>query len=191
MLSGNELREARFAINRYHLNIYCTPVVLSRLTHLNVKADHEGIRLCYGRLGRANMYVPICEKSNLGNAKNVASRTCYTRVPWERPFRRQLHNTVDRPGVLHSQDSLTIDETGFKSIVCQKFNNLSYKYPLQGDLLTERVIRAHSFENVRIDYFKPLSVAPDLENWRKCYECIITCVVTRMVYLYIVSDLSR
>ncbi|VDP42141.1 unnamed protein product [Heligmosomoides polygyrus] len=68
-------------------------------------------------------------------------------------------------------------------------NNLPYKYPDQGHLPARRVTRSRPFEHVGLDYFGPLSVKGE-GGPEKCYGCIITCLVTRLVHLDLVSDVS-
>ncbi|KIH46741.1 integrase core domain protein [Ancylostoma duodenale] len=75
-------------------------------------------------------------------------------------------------------------------ILCQKFNNLPFKYPTQKDLPKNRVVRSHPFEHVGLDYFGPLTIKRSSEEHGKCYGSIITCMVTRLIHLDVVSDQS-
>ncbi|VDM53999.1 unnamed protein product [Angiostrongylus costaricensis] len=56
--------------------------------------------------------------------------------------------------VLGSQKSLAHNTIALlRKFKCQKFNNLPYKYPEEGDLPEQRVQRSRPFEHVGIDYF--------------------------------------
>lgn len=129
MLSGNELREARIAIIRYHQSIYCSLVVLSRLSHLNVKADHEGILRCYGRFGKANL------SQSAKNTILVMQKTLLAEL-----IICECHGK-GHPGVNHTISLIRqeywvpkiraqVTKQVRQCIVCQKFNNLPYRYPL-------------------------------------------------------------
>ncbi|VDL73646.1 unnamed protein product [Nippostrongylus brasiliensis] len=54
-LSGAELKSARVALIRHHQTSRITSAVLSKLQHLDVKADQDGILRCYGGLGKASI----------------------------------------------------------------------------------------------------------------------------------------
>ncbi|EYC30360.1 hypothetical protein Y032_0005g2607 [Ancylostoma ceylanicum] len=77
-----------------------------------------------------------------------------------------------------------------RCIPCQKFNNLPYKYPEQGDLPAHRVCRSRPFAHVGLDDFGPLSIRQCDGTEGKSYGCIITCMATRLIHLDVVSDLS-
>ncbi|KAK6736298.1 hypothetical protein RB195_019150 [Necator americanus] len=68
-------------------------------------------------------------------------------------------------------------------------NNLPFKYPEMKDLPDRRVQRARPFEHVGIDYFGPLTVKERDETF-KAYGIIMTCTVTRLFHLELVSDMT-
>ncbi|XGW10386.1 hypothetical protein V3C99_012128 [Haemonchus contortus] len=77
-----------------------------------------------------------------------------------------------------------------KCIVCQKLNNLPCKYPDQPSLPAERVVQSRPFQHVGLDYFGPLTIIVPTKEKEKCYGVIITCMVTRLIHLDIVSNQS-
>ncbi|KAK5979541.1 hypothetical protein GCK32_011489 [Trichostrongylus colubriformis] len=63
------------------------------------------------------------------------------------------------------------------------------QYPAMGPLPAMRVVRAKPFENAGIDYFGPLT-AREGDKTGKVYGLIITCMITRLVHIEIVMDMS-
>ncbi|KHJ98472.1 hypothetical protein OESDEN_01543 [Oesophagostomum dentatum] len=102
----------------------------------------------------------------------------YVRLPW----RQECHSKGHR-GTSHAMFLMR------ENFWILKFN-FPYKYPSQGGLPKERVERSWSFVHVRLDYFGPLSITQPNGGEAKAYGCIITCMVTLLVYLDIVADLS-
>ncbi|VDL75199.1 unnamed protein product [Nippostrongylus brasiliensis] len=188
-LSGEELKSARVALVRHHQTSRITSAVLSKLQHLNVKADQDGILRCYGRLGKASIVesakYPVLIMQKTLFAKLII-RDCHAK---EHPGVNHTMALVRQHYWIPQLRSQVLQEVR-RCVMCQKFNNLPYKYPPQGDLPSQRVIRSRPFENVGLDYFGPLSVLSAAESPQKCYGCIITCMTTRMVHLDIASDLS-
>ncbi|KAK6761506.1 hypothetical protein RB195_022540 [Necator americanus] len=68
-------------------------------------------------------------------------------------------------------------------------NNLPFKYPEMEDLPDRHVQRARPFEHVGIDYFGPLTVK-ERDETVKAHGTIMTCTVTRLLHLELVSDMT-
>lgn len=73
---------------------------------------------------------------------------------------------------------------------CQKFNNLSFKYPNKRAFRKRRVQRFRPFAHVGLDYSGSSCMAHPEENEGKCYGCINTCTVTKLIHLDVVAKLS-
>ncbi|VDL79218.1 unnamed protein product [Nippostrongylus brasiliensis] len=76
-----------------------------------------------------------------------------------------------------------------RCVNCQKLNNLPFKYPEQSHLPERLVTRSRPIAHVGLDYFGPLLVKNE-DQVSKCYGCIITCLVTRLIHLDVVSEAS-
>ncbi|KAK6751740.1 hypothetical protein RB195_003264 [Necator americanus] len=68
-------------------------------------------------------------------------------------------------------------------------NNLPFKYSEMEDLPDRRVQRTQPLEHVGIDYFGPLTVK-ERDETVKAYGIIMTCTVTRLLRLELVSDMT-
>lgn len=60
-----------------------------------------------------------------------------------------------------------------KCLQCQRFNNLPYRYPTQGDLPKERVIWSAPFQHVGLDYIGPLTIKTTLDIQGTCYGALL------------------
>ncbi|KIH54674.1 His(2)-Cys(2) zinc finger [Ancylostoma duodenale] len=188
-LNGQEVQLSGRLLIKNHRKTNVTEKIIRSLHHLNIRPDTKGILRCHGRLGNAQLEdsakypIFILQKSFL--AAIVI-----------RDFHEKGH-----PGINHTvalirwhfwipQIRSQVTKLIRKCLQCQKFNNRPYRYPNQGDLPKERVIRSTPFQHVGLDYFGPLAISTTSGTQAKCYGAIITCMTTRMIHLDVVSDLT-
>lgn len=188
-ISGQEITAAGKLLVRLHQKSKITSSILRSLHTLNIKMDDEGLLRCYGRL----------EQSQL--AEEAKKPLIVLQNSWlSKAIIRDAHSS-GHPGISHTMaivrqrywiPKLRAQVTRIvrKCIPCQRFNNLPFKYPNQGALPKRRVQRSRPFAHVGLDYFGPLCVVQPDGNETKCYGCIITCTVTRLIHLDAVGDLS-
>ncbi|KHJ91498.1 integrase core domain protein [Oesophagostomum dentatum] len=188
-LTGEEINRAGKTLIRNHQRARINKQVISSLKHLNLRKDEEGIWRCFGRLGLAQLdqgaRFPIF----------VLQKTLLAEI-----IIREYHQK-GHPGINHTialvrqefwipQLRAQVTQLIRKCVQCQKFNNLPYRYPNQDDLPKERVTRSRPFEHIGLDYFGPILVKLQNEDQEKCFGTIITCMVTRLIHLDVVTSLS-
>ncbi|EPB69630.1 Pao retrotransposon peptidase [Ancylostoma ceylanicum] len=188
-LSGTEIAMAGKMLVKQHQLARLTPPILKSLHGLNLRLDEYGIYRCFGRLGNSNLNMSakypmfVLQKTWLSE---LIIKDCHSKGhPSTNHTMSIVHQTYWIPK-LRSQVTKIIR----MCVPCQKFNNLAYKYPEQGDLPSRRVTRSRPFAHIGLDYFGPLQVKGSEEKADKCYGCIITCLVTRLIHLDIISDAS-
>ncbi|EPB77217.1 hypothetical protein ANCCEY_03667 [Ancylostoma ceylanicum] len=166
-LSGKEIATAGKMLVKQHQLATITPAILKSLKHLNIKFDPNDLLRCFGRLGKSDLdgesKIPLIVLQNSWLAEAII---------------RDCHNN-GHPGISHTMSLVRqsfwipklraqVTRVIRRCIPCQKFNNLPYKYPEQGDLPAHRCDGTEG----------------------KSYGCIITCMATRLIHLDVVSDLS-
>ncbi|KIH51421.1 integrase core domain protein, partial [Ancylostoma duodenale] len=188
-LSGTEMAIASKVLVKQHQLSCLNPKIMKSLHHLNLREDEDGILRCYGRLGNsalkssAKCPMFVLQKSWLsqliiedchskGHPSTSHTMANIRQHYWIPKLRSQVTSVIRR------------------CVACQKFNNLPYKYPEQPDLPSRRVQRSRPFAHVGLDYFGPLTISLTSDTTGKCYGCIITCMVTRLIHLDIATDLS-
>ncbi|KHJ87946.1 hypothetical protein OESDEN_12266 [Oesophagostomum dentatum] len=159
------------------------------MQHLNIWADNCGLLRCFGRMGNSALEdetkYPLIVLQNSPLAERIIMD----------------YHSKGHPSISHTMalvrsrfwiPKLRAQVTRIvrRCIQCQKFNNLPFKYPPQGDLPAQRVQRSRPFEHIGLDYFGPLPIKLMDGKEGKCYGSIITCMVTRLIYLDLVSDMS-
>ncbi|KAK6761280.1 hypothetical protein RB195_022368 [Necator americanus] len=177
-ISGTEMATASKILVKQHQLSCLNPQIMKSLHHLNLREDNDGILRCYGRM-RYSALQPsvICpmfvlQKSRLSQ---LIIEDCHTKGHpsyWIPKLRSQVTSVIRR------------------CVACQKFNNLPFKYPEQPVLPSRRIQRSRPFAHVGLDYFGPLTISLTSDTTGKCYGCIITCMVTRLIHLDIARDLS-
>uniref|UniRef100_A0A7I4XW91 Integrase catalytic domain-containing protein n=1 Tax=Haemonchus contortus TaxID=6289 RepID=A0A7I4XW91_HAECO len=188
-LTGQEIEFAGKMIIMHHQKTRITNSLKQKLQYLNIRPDVEGILRCYGRLGKAQL--PIGAKYPIF----VLQKTLLAEI-----IIQDIHNKY-HPGTNHTM-SLVRQQYWIpqlrsqvyrlirKCLQCQKLNNLPYQYPAQEDLPKERVVKSSPFAHIGLDYFGPLPIKQPNGDKGKCYGSIITCMVTRLLLLDIVTDSS-
>jgi len=78
----------------------------------------------------------------------------------------------------------------FGCTVCKKFQGKPYKTPPPPPLPSCRVKEAPAFTYIGLDYVGPLYVKSTSEKDRKVWICLLTCCITRAVYLEVVPNLT-
>lgn len=76
-----------------------------------------------------------------------------------------------------------------RCVLCQKFNNLAFKYPKVTNLPKHRVNLVKPFLHTGIDYTGHVWVKGD-EGVSKMYMLIFTCLNIRAVHIELVKDMS-
>ncbi|KAK6735466.1 hypothetical protein RB195_018588 [Necator americanus] len=188
-LSGPEVQLSGKFLIKNHQNIHITEQIVRSLHHPNIQPDYGGVLRCHRRLGKAQLEdsakypVIILQQSFLAETiiRDYHQRE-YPGINHTVALIRQ-HFWIPK---IHSQVTGIIR----KCIQCQRFNNLPYRYPTQGDLPKERVIRSAPFQHVGLDYFGPFTIRTTSNSQAKCYGAILTCMVTQMIHLDVVSDLT-
>ncbi|KAK6764308.1 hypothetical protein RB195_024579 [Necator americanus] len=186
LLTGVELQLSSKLLIKNHQKTNVTDNLIRSLSSLNIESDREGILRCHGRL----------ENAEIGNNAK------YPIFILQKSFLAEVIirdiNQKGHPGINHTvslvrqhfwipQLRSQVTRLIRKCLQCQKFNNLPYRYPTQGNLPKERVIR--SFQHVGLDYFGLIAIT--ISNGQaKCYGAIITCMVTRLIHMDVVSDLT-
>ncbi|KJH51956.1 hypothetical protein DICVIV_01847 [Dictyocaulus viviparus] len=189
LTSGENNKIAEKILVKQHQIARLTPTIINSLKALNIKQDPDGLFRCYGRLGNSEL------EDNTKNPLIVLQKSWLADK-----IIRDCHNK-GHPGIGHTMSLVRekywipqlrsqIMQILRRCIQCQRFNNLPYKYPEQSDLPQTRVSRSRPFEHVGLDYFGPLLITQQDKTEDKCYGCIITCTVTRLIHLDVVSDLS-
>ena len=74
-------------------------------------------------------------------------------------------------------------------LICQKFNNLSFKYPKVTNLPKHRVNLIKPFQHTGIDYTGHVWVKTN-EGISKMYLLIFTCLNIRAIHIELVQDMS-
>ncbi|KIH63821.1 hypothetical protein ANCDUO_05874 [Ancylostoma duodenale] len=188
-LGGIEIAIAGKIMVKQHQLVKLTPSILESLHHLNPRSDKYGIYRCFGRLSKSDLDMSakypmlilqktwlsdliIMDCHNRGHSSTSHTMSIIRQNYWTPKLRSQVTKVIR------------------KCVPCQKFNNLAYKYPEQGDLPSRRVTRSRPFAHIGLDYFGPLHVKDGEGNVDKCYGCIITCLATRLIHLDIVADAS-
>lgn len=185
-LSGREICQASKVLVKQHQLSRVSNTLLRSLHHLGLYTDEHGILRCQGRLGRSDLDeaakfpMLILQKSWLSK---MIIRECHGEL------HAGISHTMSRVRETYWIPKLRAEVTSIirRCAACQRMNNLPYKYPEQGHLPTRRVTRSRPFEHVGLDYFGPLSVKSE-GGIEKCYGSILTCLVTRLVHLDLVSD---
>ncbi|VDL84095.1 unnamed protein product [Nippostrongylus brasiliensis] len=184
----DEMKRANKLLVKQHQLSHLSNTIQNSLHRLNLFKDDDGIVRCRGRLGKSNLSesakypMLILQKSKL--SKRIIME-CHN------DLHTSTNHTMCRVREMYWIPQLRAEVTKIirKCVNCQKMNNLPYKYPEQSDLPSRRVKKSRPFAHVGLDYFGPLSVKEE-DQVNKCYGCIITCLVTRLVHLDIVTDAS-
>ncbi|KAL6727982.1 hypothetical protein Aduo_009801 [Ancylostoma duodenale] len=188
-ISGTEIAIACKILVKQHQLTTITPPLLQSLKHLNIKQDQNGLLRCYGRLGRSEL------SAESENPMIVLHNS------WLSQAIIQDCHEKGHPGIGHTMSivreqvwipKLRAQVTRIirRCMLCQRFNNLPYRYPEQSDLPERRVLRSRPFAHVGLDYYGPLSISQPDGTDSKCYGSIITCMATRLIHLDVVSDLT-
>ncbi|KIH64329.1 hypothetical protein ANCDUO_05356 [Ancylostoma duodenale] len=186
-ISGTEIA-GKILVKQHQLTTI-TPPLLQSLKHLNIKQDQNSLLRCYGRLGRSEL------SAESKNPMIVLQNS------WLSQAIIQDCHEKGHPGIGHTMSIVReqvwipklraqVTRTIRRCMLCQRFHNLPYGYPEQGDLPERRVLRSRPFVHVGLDYFGPLSISQPDGTDSKCYGSIITCMATRLIHLDVVSDLT-
>ncbi|EYC45477.1 hypothetical protein Y032_0426g1251 [Ancylostoma ceylanicum] len=137
-LSGTEIAIASKILVKHHQISCLSPQIMKFLHNLNLREDEDGILRCHGRLGTsalgfsAKCPMFVLQKSwlsqliindyhNRGHPSTSHTIANIRQHYWIPKLRSQVTSVIRR------------------CVVCQKFNNLPYKYPEQTDLPSRRV----------------------------------------------------
>ncbi|VDO95265.1 unnamed protein product [Heligmosomoides polygyrus] len=183
-----EIRAACKAMVKQHQLSRITTTIRKSFRHLQPYEDEQGILRCRGRLGRSD----LDEQAKFPML--VLQKTWLSKLiimDCHRELHTGISHTMCRVRERYWIPKLRAEVTTVirRCMGCQKMNNLPYKYPDQGHLPARRVTRSRPFEHIGLDYFGPLSVKGEAGP-EKCYGCIITCLVTRLIHLELASDVS-
>ncbi|KAK6765256.1 hypothetical protein RB195_025260 [Necator americanus] len=179
--SGIETKLACKASVKQHQLAWISSTTLTALPPLNPYTDHQRILRCKGRLGRSTLEEQT-KFPMLVLQRKWLSRLIITDC--HREIHASISHTMCRVRERYWIPKLRAEATSTirRCTECQKMSNLPYKYPQQGHLPARRVTKSRPFEHVRLDYFGPITVKSD-GGATKCYGCIITCMVARLIHL--------
>lgn len=156
---------------------------------LNLYVDKFVLLRCKGRLENA------CLTENARSPILLLKMDWYTKLVIEKTHKVILHSGVSqtlsrirlRFWIPHRR---AVVKTVLKSCtVCRRFEGGSHKTPPLCSYLKARVTESTPFSFVGLDYMRPLYVKTN-ENRKKVWICLITCIVTRAIYLEVVHDMS-
>ena len=156
---------------------------------LGIVKDQHGIYRCTGRIQRANVNFEAKHPVILPNNHYL------TKLFVEDAHERVYHNGVKETlSQLRSQFWIVRGRQVVKRILkdcylCKNLEGLPYSYPDMSPLPEFRLTGERSFKYTGIDFCGPVFIKYG-NKMVKSYIALITCAVSRMVYLELFPDLS-
>uniref|UniRef100_A0A7I4Z578 CCHC-type domain-containing protein n=1 Tax=Haemonchus contortus TaxID=6289 RepID=A0A7I4Z578_HAECO len=173
---------------RHHQSTHFTEEQLKALKQLNVRRDEFGILRCQGRLGNAHIAFDTKHPMLIATKTNLARAIIKdAHLPYHCSTAQTIANVRQRFWIPKLRQ--LVKQVIRLCVPCQRLNGLPFKYPEMEDLPERRVQRTRPFKHVGIDYFGPI-IAKQNHAQTKVYGIIITCMVTRLLHLELVPDMS-
>jgi hypothetical protein len=157
---------------------------------LDVFVDKTGLLRCKGRLENAGITdgarFPIL----------LPQKDKFTCLLIETTHKELLHSGVSQClSTVRNRFWIPHGRATIKSMiklctVCRRHEGCPYKMPPMSQLPVSRVTVACPFTRIGIDYFGPIFIKTVDEN-RKVWVCLFTCLVTRALHLELVSDMTK
>ena len=154
---------------------------------LGVK-EVDGIMRCHGRLNQAELReetkTPIL-LPKYHPLTHLVIRSCHARV-----FHSGENQTLSelRQTYWVAKGRQEVKKVIRNCTKCLKVKGKPFSTPTVGDIPSARVTRARPFERVGIDFAGPLFVRSEKGAMQKAYVMLISCAVTRGVYLALMKE---
>ena len=164
---------------------------------LNLKLDESGILRCHGRLENAEL------TQGAKHPKLLPKEEYFTRLVIEDHHRRVLHSGISQTlaqvryeyWIPHGR--ATVKKVLKDCRICRRVEGNPFVMPKMPPLPAERVARSLPFEYTGLDYLGPLYIKsfPQtdkqvVQDTRKVWICLFTCLAVRAVHLELVDDMS-
>lgn len=185
-LTVDDLREAEVTVLRQHQNTHALEL---RKQHKDFIVNKTGL-LC--RKDRLSETLEGEEKYPIMLSKSD---------PLTKLIITHFHDQNGHGGAAHTlaavrrkfwiRHARSITKTVTQSCVtCQRLNGLPFRMPKFADLPKFRTGLCRPFERTGLDYFGPMKIKSETENEKSVWALICTCLVTRNIYLQLVTSLN-
>lgn len=148
---------------------------------LGLYLDQNGLLRCSGRIDVAG----LTEGSR--HPIILPKKEYLTEIYIQKAHKELLAHIRQRFWIVHGR--ATVESVLRNCSVCRRHEGGCYKMPPMCPLPKTRVTEARPFSRVGIDYFGSVFVRTVLDE-KKIWVSLFTCIVTRVIHLEVVSDMT-
>ncbi|KAK6026127.1 hypothetical protein OSTOST_07955 [Ostertagia ostertagi] len=161
----------------------------SKLQHLNISKDSNGLMRCYGRLTHSSL--PLHTINPILLPPTHKYTTLLIRDTHERLGHQGVNSTLAnlRLRFWIPKGRQVVRKTLRLCSSCKRWNSRAYHYPDSPALPRSRATPSRVFESVGVDLAGPFLIIEN-ECSQKRWVCLFTCMSTRAVHLEVLQGLS-